>query len=90
MCGITGYFQYSSSKNVSENILKKMVKRLHHRGPDESGIYLDDNIGMAHSRLSIIDLQSGQQPMSSIDERYWIVYNGEVFNYVELKEELLK
>ena len=85
MCGITGYFYHKRDKIVSETIIKKMVARLHHRGPDESGIYLEDHIALGHARLSIIDLQSGQQPMSTIDGRFWIVYNGEIFNYVELK-----
>ena len=90
MCGITGYFHYNHSEPVSPEVLKKMLDRLSHRGPDESGIYIDDHIGLGHARLSIIDLKSGQQPMSTNLERYWIIFNGEIFNYIELREELLE
>ncbi len=88
MCGITGYFNYKEENLISQEILKKMLARLHHRGPDEYGIYLDNQIGFGHSRLSIIDLESGHQPMSTIDGRYTIIFNGEIFNYIELKNEL--
>ncbi|MFH1718751.1 MAG: asparagine synthase (glutamine-hydrolyzing), partial [Planctomycetota bacterium] len=61
-----------------------------HRGPDESGIYLDDRVGLGHARLSIIDLSSGVQPIHNEDKSMWIVYNGEIFNYLELKQNLLQ
>ena len=67
-----------------------MVTVLHHRGPDETGIYLDQNIGLGHSRLSIIGLADGTQPIANEDETLWIVFNGEIFNYIELREELIK
>jgi len=67
-----------------------MTGVLCHRGPDESGIYLDDRVGLGHARLSIIDLSSGVQPIHNEDESMWIVYNGEIFNYVELKQNLLQ
>ncbi|HWC53278.1 MAG TPA: hypothetical protein VG676_06825, partial [Chitinophagaceae bacterium] len=63
---------------------------IRHRGPDESGIYLSDDIAIGNVRLSIIDLESGHQPMSDVTGNYWIVYNGEVFNYKELREHLQK
>jgi asparagine synthase (glutamine-hydrolysing) len=66
-----------------------MAGALHHRGPDEFGVYRDGRAGFAHARLSIIDLAAGQQPMGSIDQSLWLVFNGEIFNYVELREELL-
>lgn len=91
MCGIAGIFNYHSSNEPStERNVKKMLTLIKHRGPDESGVYINQNIGIGNVRLSIIDLSSGQQPMSDITERYWIVYNGEVFNYLELRVELEK
>ena len=66
-----------------------MMGAMRYRGPDEAGVYLDDHIGLGHVRLSIIDLASGGQPIANEDQTLWIIYNGEVFNYVELKEELL-
>ena len=69
--------------------MKRMIGALHHRGPDESGIYLDDWVGLGHARLSIIDLSGGTQPIHNENKNLWIVYNGEVFNYPELREELL-
>src|SRR5690606_34791331 len=70
-------------------LLSRMCGAMHHRGPDEFGIYRDDRAGLSHARLSIIDLQSGQQPLANEDESLWLVFNGEIFNYVELREELL-
>jgi len=67
-----------------------MLAILRHRGPDESGIYIEDQLGLGHTRLSIIDLSSGSQPIHNEDKTCWIVYNGEVFNYPELKADLLK
>jgi asparagine synthase (glutamine-hydrolysing) len=67
-----------------------MVSIQQHRGPDKSGAYLDDHIGLAHARLSIIDLGGGTQPIYNEDKSLWIVYNGEVFNYPELREKLVK
>ncbi len=70
--------------------IKSMIGVLNHRGPDEAGAYVDDYVGLGHARLSIIDLSSGVQPIHNEDRSLWIVYNGEVFNYVELKQELLQ
>ncbi len=89
MCGIAGIYNYYSSKEPStEQNVKKMLSMINHRGPDESGVYLDKNLGIGNVRLSIIDLSSGQQPMSDYTGRYWIVYNGEIFNYLELRSKL--
>ena len=65
-----------------------MASSLSHRGPDEHGLYRDKRAGLAHARLSIVDLSSGQQPLSDTDGKTWIVFNGEIFNYLELREEL--
>jgi len=90
MCGIAGIFHYRSSQRVDRNILSRMLVRIQHRGPDESGIYLNRNIGLGHVRLSILDLKTGSQPMSDPDNLYWITFNGEIFNYIELRDELIR
>ena len=73
-----------------ERSIRKMLSLIKHRGPDESGIYLNENIGMGNVRLSIIDLSTGQQPLSDASGNFWIVYNGEIFNYPELRADLIK
>ncbi len=94
MCGIAGFYHprqhYLDKESYYKTILNNMTKRLYHRGPDEQGIYLNNHIGLAHARLSIIDLVSGGQPMlRSFGERtYVIVYNGEIYNTDELKKDL--
>ena len=90
MCGIAGILNMKGSAPISEELLNKMVGIIRHRGPDESGIYLDPHIGLGHARLSIIGLEGGGQPISNEDGTLWIVYNGEVFNYIELKETLIE
>ncbi len=91
MCGIAGIFNFSSpGKPISEDNLKNMLSSIRHRGPDESGIYVGNNFGIGNVRLSIIDISGGQQPLSDSSGRYWIVYNGELFNYIELKRNLEK
>lgn len=89
MCGIAGFFDNRKKKEKLE-ILKKMGDRIIHRGPDGEGYYADDKVGFVHRRLSIIDIKGGSQPMYSEDNNYVIVYNGEVYNYQELKDELIK
>ena len=86
MCGIAGII-YKNSRNVKEEELSKMVHSLKHRGPDENGIFNFENIGFAHTRLSIIDLKTGKQPMSSLSKNTVITFNGEIYNYLELKKE---
>ena len=88
MCGIAGIVNYSLSHQPSEQELVSMLAAIKYRGPDESGIYLGKGIGLGNVRLSILDLSSGQQPMSIREDRYWIAYNGEVFNYIEVRSEL--
>jgi len=91
MCGIAGFYNYPSSSEPSPELnIKKMLSVIRHRGPDESGIYLNKNLAMGSVRLSIIDIASGQQPMSDASGNYWIVYNGEIFNYKELRKEIEK
>ncbi len=89
MCGIVGIQKLGSHKtHIDLGILRGMMGTIRHRGPDEAGIYVDDDVALGHLRLSIIDLESGSQPIHNEDETLWIVYNGEVFNYVELREGL--
>lgn len=88
MCGIVGIYNSSEPLQNPENLLKRMLARIQYRGPDESGIYVNDRVSLGSVRLSIIDIQTGQQPLSSGDGKYWIVFNGEIFNYIELKTDL--
>ncbi|MCQ1539373.1 asparagine synthase (glutamine-hydrolyzing) [Methanocalculus taiwanensis] len=88
MCGIAGQITIDGSQ-IDPNLLHRMSKTLAHRGPDSEGIYFNNQIGLAHRRLAIIDLSdTGRQPMSNPDETIWIIYNGEIYNYKELQEEL--
>jgi asparagine synthase (glutamine-hydrolysing) len=90
MCGITGYFQLNGTSKPDDVLLRRMVNILSHRGPDEFGAYLDNKCALGHTRLSIIDLSSGQQPLTNEDGSLWIVFNGEIYNYIELRPELEK
>jgi asparagine synthase (glutamine-hydrolysing) len=88
MCGISGMLRLDGGP-ADPDRLGRMIATLRHRGPDANGIHVSGAAGLAHARLSIIDLQSGGQPMSSVDGRFWITFNGEIFNYIELTEELI-
>ncbi len=88
MCGIAGIVSLTGVRRLDPDTLARMIAVQRHRGPDESGIYIDDHAGLAQTRLSIIDLKSGTQPIGNEDGSLWIVYNGEVYNYPELREEL--
>ena len=87
MCGITGIFNRKGDK-VDANVLDQMTDRLEHRGPDGRGTYIFENVGLGHRRLSIIGLSDGAQPMSNEDGAVWVTYNGEIYNYLSLREEL--
>lgn len=89
MCGIAGILKIGSTAAIDDELMPRMVAMLNHRGPDESGVYLDDRIQLGHARLSIIGLDDGTQPICNEDRSLWIVYNGEAFNYLELKKELI-
>jgi asparagine synthase (glutamine-hydrolysing) len=89
MCGIAGIYNSPEILNNPEDLLRRMLARIQYRGPDENGIYINNRVAMGSVRLSIIDIRSGQQPLSSPDGKYWIVFNGEIFNYVELKTDLM-
>lgn len=89
MCGIVGFVDHKSLKE-KKTIIKKMAERIKHRGPDDAGYFSDDVISLGHRRLSIIDLKSGKQPIYNENETKVIIFNGEIYNYKELKEELIK
>ena len=90
MCGILGVLRFDGG-TVSPELLQRMGALLRHRGPDATGVYLSDRngAGLAHARLSIIDLSNGQQPMSNAEGSVWITFNGEIFNYIELRDDLI-
>jgi asparagine synthase (glutamine-hydrolysing) len=88
MCGIAGILNF---KNGAKQItaIQRMTDRIAHRGPDAEGIYVDEQIALGHRRLAIIDLQeSSNQPMWDVTGRYLIVFNGEIYNYLEVKKQL--
>ncbi|MDH5259122.1 MAG: asparagine synthetase B, partial [Gammaproteobacteria bacterium] len=89
MCGITLIFN-TDLKPVPAALIKRMNHAIAHRGPDDNGIFIHDGIGLGHVRLSIVDIKGGAQPMHSNDARHTIVFNGEIYNYQELRESLQK
>jgi len=97
MCGIAGIASFSTDR-LEEKTISRMTDVLSHRGPDDKGIYLSGlqnpnaslKVGLGHRRLSIIDLETGHQPMANEDKSIWIVYNGEIYNFLELKQDLIK
>lgn len=88
MCGICGQFYFGADKLVAEEDLRRMTQTLAHRGPDDEGYYLSGRLGLGFRRLSIIDLAGGHQPMSDEEGRVWVVFNGEIYNYRELRDDL--
>ena len=87
MCGISG-FMYFDGAPIQQNIIRAMSDIQQHRGPDESGVYIGRGAALGHRRLSIIDLSSGQQPLSNEDGTVWISFNGEIYNYMDLRKDL--
>ena len=88
MCGIVGIFDLTAKREINRDLLSRMNETQYHRGPDEGGIHIEPGLGFGHRRLSIIDLSSGQQPMISRDKNVVLTYNGEVYNFMELRKEL--
>ncbi|MGB2244498.1 MAG: asparagine synthetase B, partial [Flavobacteriaceae bacterium] len=89
MCGINGYIDKSGGCDLSKT-LQTMNGLITHRGPDDSGVWIEGSVAMGMQRLSIIDLESGQQPMHNSTNHTTLVFNGEIYNYQSLKEELEK
>src|SRR5262249_13162621 len=87
MCGIAGIVRRDGAP-VDCELLARMNEAIRHRGPDDDGFYFNDGVGLAMRRLSIIDLKSGKQPIHSADGKAWIVFNGEIYNYRELRKHL--
>src|SRR4051812_11031678 len=89
MCGIAGVVSFENRDHASQREhMRSMMAMIHHRGPDQFGIYQDSISTLGSARLSIIDLSTGQQPISNEDGSLWIVFNGEIFNFVELRPDL--
>ena len=88
VCGITGIV--ASGTDIDANHLARMIAMLNHRGPDGRGMHLEPGAGLAHARLSILDLAGGGQPMANEDRSLWNTFNGEIFNYVELTKDLVR
>lgn len=89
MCGIAGFAPLAQSAVPERRLLERMIGELHHRGPDGYGFHEGPGIGLAHARLSIIDLATGDQPIRNEAGTVWVVFNGEIFNYVELRQRLI-
>src|SRR5438132_4262933 len=88
MCGICGQFNFAQKEPVEPETVRRMTQTIVHRGPDDEGYFFDGPVGLGFRRLSIIDLAGGHQPMSDAEETVWIIFNGEIYNYRELRAEL--
>jgi asparagine synthase (glutamine-hydrolysing) len=89
MCGITGVMRFGGGDHVETGVVRRMCDVMAHRGPDDDGIFVDGPVGLGMRRLSIIDLATGHQPISNEDATVWIVFNGEIYNHAELREQML-
>ena len=89
MCGICGIFEFVPSGQVSEDLIRRMTQTIIHRGPDDEGIYTAPGVGLGFRRLSIIDVAGGHQPIANEDGSIWVMLNGEIYNYTDLREDLL-
>jgi asparagine synthase (glutamine-hydrolysing) len=90
MCGIAGVINYYEKRDVPKRLIQNMVSVLEHRGPDDVGFHVKGNVGLGIRRLSIIDVEKGHQPIGNEDNSIWVVYNGEIYNYQELRQDLEK
>ena len=90
MCGVAGKLNYRGGAGVDADLLQRMTRTLSHRGPDADGYYVQENVGLGHRRLSIIDLSTGDQPLANEDETVWVIFNGEIYNYQELRDRLTR
>jgi asparagine synthase (glutamine-hydrolysing) len=90
MCGIAGKLFLQGEQLVDRRLIDRMLAMIAHRGPDGQGKYISGPVGLGHARLAIIDLNTGDQPMTNEDGTIWVVYNGEIYNFQELREGLIK
>src|SRR5881296_2841788 len=88
MCGIAGQFNFERLEPVEPDIIRRMARSIAHRGPDDDGYFCFGSLGLGFRRLSIIDLAGGHQPMSDAEETVWVILNGEIYNFKELRAEL--
>ena len=89
MCGIVGIFNLDN-EIIHERILHDMCKKIEHRGPDERGTFFGKNLSLGMQRLSIIDIENGSQPIHNKNKSVWTVYNGEIYNFKDLRKNLIK
>ena len=89
MCGIAGVFRFSKDAQVDPATIRQMCRTMIHRGPDDEGIYTEGPVGLGMRRLSVIDLATGNQPISNEDGTVWIVFNGEIYNHAALRQQLI-
>jgi asparagine synthase (glutamine-hydrolysing) len=89
MCGIAGRINLKPGEPIGSHLIYQMLDAIRHRGPDDLGVFVDDQIGIGSTRLSIIDVAGGHQPISNEDDTIWVVFNGEIYNYLELRSELI-
>jgi asparagine synthase (glutamine-hydrolysing) len=90
MCGICGIFEFDEQREIPRELVHRMTQTIVHRGPDDEGIFVGRGIGLGFRRLSIIDVAGGHQPLSNEDGRVWVMLNGEIYNYLELHDDLIK
>jgi asparagine synthase (glutamine-hydrolysing) len=90
MCGIAGQFNYAGNQRVHPDVIRRMADSISHRGPDDDGYLISGSLGLGFRRLSIIDLAGGHQPMSDAAQTVWIIFNGEIYNFKELRAELIQ
>src|SRR5262249_8089837 len=88
MCGFEGQFNVQRREPVERETIVRMARSIAHRGPDDEGFFITGPVGLGFRRLSIIDLAGGHQPMSDAEETVWVIFNGEIYNYLELRREL--
>src|SRR5271165_5931705 len=88
MCGICGQFNFVNEEPVYPETIRRMARSIVHRGPDDEGYFISGSLGLGFRRLSIIDLAGGHQPMADAEESVWVVFNGEIYNFPELRKEL--
>src|SRR5215469_9272377 len=90
MCGLAGYIDMLGSERADEQVVRRMTEKLVHRGPDSSGFFVHDNVGLGFRRLSIVDVNGGDQPLYNEDNSVVLLCNGEIYNFEELKQEMAR